>query len=192
VHELKVKTKAKRPLKRPSLMLVFSGEEPVSQVSFEQILFQHPDLVMVAKAFVCLRLDIRKNEPIAQRYDGSVPRFLVFDNEGRRRADISMAGFHQRPDALLEVMKQVVSGYGSIPLEELIERYKALLTDLVPIDSALQKLAGQEAKLAGKRGADVKAKKDRLKAERQAWLEKRKAWLARERKLFREYHRKKE
>ena len=189
--ELKLESKAKRVSKRPALLLIFTNEDEANQVSFEQILFQHPNLVIGAKAFVCLRLDVRKNELIAQRYDGSLPRFLVFDRRGRRRADISMAGFHQRPDALLEVMKRVARHYSSMPLDALIERYKALLVDLVPIDSALMTLAKREATLARKRGADVKAEKARLHAERQEWLAKRKAWLARERALLKEYHGKK-
>jgi len=195
VDELKlvsgVKGVPKRVPKRPSLLLIFTSEDEANQVSFEQILFHHPDLVMGARVFVCLRLDVRKNELIAQRYDGSLPRFLVFDRRGRRRADISMAGFRQRPDALLEVMKRVARHYSSIPLDAFIDGYRALLVDLVPIDSALMTLAKREATLARKRGADVQAEKTRLHTERQEWQTKRKAWLARERALLREYHGKK-
>ncbi|MBN2490421.1 MAG: hypothetical protein JXQ29_06190 [Planctomycetes bacterium] len=179
-----------KPLRRPALLLIYSEEDQVSESAFEQMLFQHPRLVLTARVFKILRLDVRKNPRVAERYRDAIPRFLVYDIQGRRRGDISMAGFRQRPEALLEVMEGVVRDHGSMTIEKFRERYAVLLRDLVPIEAALQQLDKRRAELGRAAGSAHDAERGALEEERKQRLAEKDAWLAREKALLEEYHRK--
>lgn len=174
--------------RRPALVLLFSNEDQVTQAAFEEVLFQHPQIVLTAKAFVCIRVDLRKDTRLKQVYQKAVPRFLLFDREGHRRADISMAGFRQRPDMLGTMMQRVMDGYGSMPLERFAARYAALLPDLVPIENGLRRIQARRAKIARDNGAAAKAERKRLDAEQRELTTARKAWEAREKALLATYH----
>jgi len=173
---------------RPTLLLVCSEENPNLLAAFEQNLFQHPRLILVARIFCCLKLDVKRNKAIGEVYGRAIPRFLLFDAKGRRRADISMAEFRLRPDALLEVMKKIVSKYGALPLDKFLGRYRTLLRDLVPLEIARKKIEEQEAALSVKRGARVMEELQKLRTRLQELAGRKKNWLVRERKLLTHYH----
>jgi hypothetical protein len=182
----------KKPLRRPAILLICSEEDQTSETAFEQTLFQHPRLALSLRVFKCFRLDAQKNPRVTEAYDGGIPRFLVYDDEGHRRADISMAGFRPRPGALLQVMESVVSDHGSMSIEKFRERYAALLRELVPIETALGELDKRRAALARQGGASARAELAQLEEERRTRLAEKKAWLAREKALLVEYHKKKQ
>ena len=178
----------KKPIKRPALVLVYSNEDEFSENTFEQMLFQHPHLVLAARAFACIRLDVQKNPPVAAHYEHAVPRFLVFDEQGRRRADISMVGYRHRSRTLFKVMLGVVADYGAMPLDRFVKEYWKLLQELVPIETALQEVDKKESALKRQSGSSAEAEKARLAEERREIEARKKAWRERERAFLKAYH----
>jgi hypothetical protein len=180
--------KLEKDHQRPAVVLLYSNEDQVTQAAFEEMLFRHPRIVLAGKAFLCIRVDLRKDARLKRVYDRAVPRFLLFDHTGQRRADISMAGFQQRPEWLAKMMHVVMEGYGSMPLERFVARYAALLPDLVPVQRELTRIEARLAVIARESGDEVKEERARLTAELRKLKAARKAWLAREKALLREFH----
>jgi len=172
----------------PTLLMIYSGEDAASQPSFERALFRNLSLALTAKVFTCLKLDVKKSKSAREAFGRSVPRFVLYDSKGRRRADISMAEHRIRPQALLEVMKKVLSGYGAFPLDRFINRYKGLPPALVPLEAARNAIVEKEAILIRKRGAHARKELQHLKKEQRALSAQMKEWRARVRKLISAFH----
>ena len=172
----------------PTLLMIYSGDDAASLPSFERTLFQNLPLALTAKVFTCLKLDVKKSKSAREVFGRAIPRFVLFDDKGRRRADISMAEYRIRPKALLEVMKKVLSRYEAFPLDRFIDRYKGLLRGLVPLEAARQAILEKEAVLMRKRGARAREELQRTKKEHMALSARVKEWRVQERKLISAYH----
>jgi len=164
-----------------TLLYIYSSADGSKVLKFENALFRDEKLAVAIKPFRCLKMDVAENAAAQSMFGKKAPRFIAFNDKGKRSGQVVLSGYKTATGALLKILVKAAKGHGKVPLMSFVKKYRSFLNDLDQLESKKKILADKKARLVD---SSSKGKKKKLQEAEAGIARMEKALLDAEKKLL--------